>query len=157
LEAAISQCSSTVDSGVIDACPPLKAVHRPETDTICPVRNTQVVETVTGLLDRLPGCITVTSGPGDATSADMSCPPSHVRPVIIPSHNSVPVTVKTVPIGQPKGLYGWTYMGCTSDNGGARLLQGLTTTNVAGMSIESCQLYCSSNNMKYAGLEFGSQ
>jgi hypothetical protein len=109
------------------------------------------------LLDELPGCITITSGPGDATSADMSCPPSHVQPSITPTENSTPVNVVTVPIGAPWGASGYTYMGCTADSGGARVLQGPTITDNIGMSIDECLNYCSILQMKYAGLEFGTQ
>jgi hypothetical protein len=156
LDAAISQCNSTFDSGVIAECPPLQAVDNADTGFICPFRNSQVNEVVTGMMSKLPGCITITSGPGDAASSDMACAPSVVQPQIIPSQDSTPIVYDTVPTGQPQGNPGWTYMGCASDSG-SRVLEGPTYTDNIGMTIEACQSYCTLHDMKYAGIEFSSQ
>jgi WSC domain len=157
LKAAIAQCNSSFGSGTIDSCPPLLAVDAQDGLYNCPQRQSQVNETVTGLLPKLPGCITITEGPGDAPDPSMECAADVTRPYITPTIDSTPIPRVLAVTGQPLGIKGFDYMGCANDSASARVLQGPSTTNATGMTIEMCQAFCSSNKQKYAGLEFGSE
>ena len=79
--AAIAQCAGTAD-GVIADCPPLAAVDDQHTSGDCPEQPQLVNEPTRGMIDKLPGCITITPGPEEATSADMNCPPGTVPPTV---------------------------------------------------------------------------
>ncbi len=75
LTAAIAQCGANNGdpSGVIKSCPPLAASDIGDFAQKCPAQPAIVNEAVTGMLPQLPGCVTVTPGPADATGAQMSC------------------------------------------------------------------------------------
>jgi WSC domain-containing protein/uncharacterized protein DUF1996 len=112
-------------------------------------------ETVTGLLAKLPGCIQITEGPGNAPAGSMACPSGVRQAAIIPTANSVAVERASPDPGQPFGLPGYIYMGCSSDDQNGRVLQGPSFSNATGITVEACQQYCSNNGQKYAGVEFG--
>jgi hypothetical protein len=157
LEAAVEQCSSSFDSGVIQECPPLQANHAIDTQINCPFRPSQINETVTGLLPKIPGCIEITEGPANAPADSMACPSGVQQPAIIPTADSTAVVKATAEPGQSFGLPGYVYMGCSSDDQDGRVLGGPSFSNATGMTIEACQQYCSDNGQKYAGVEFGQQ
>lgn len=48
-------------------------------------------------------------------------------------------------------------MGCANDSVNPRALSGASYTSTSGMTIESCQSYCSSKNLNLAGLEYGQE
>ncbi|KAL8710992.1 MAG: hypothetical protein Q9220_004591 [cf. Caloplaca sp. 1 TL-2023] len=73
LTAGIQQCAFTNNGGV-DDCAPFKPSINPKFSDICPERPSLLNEPVHGTIAKLPGCITITSGPQDATTADMNCP-----------------------------------------------------------------------------------
>jgi WSC domain len=157
LAAAIAQCNSSLDSGVIEECPPLQAVHDTDTATSCPYRNSQVQEQTTGLLAKIPGCIQITEGPARAAAGTMSCPSGVVPPPITPTQDSQIVIKKTGTRGQPFGLTGYVYVGCSNDSSAARVLGGPSFVNTTGMTVEACQQYCNNNHQKYSGVEFGQE
>lgn len=66
------QCGFTNDGGVED-CAPFKPSLDPDFSKSCPERPSLLNEPVHGMIDKLPGCVTITSGPQDATEAEMTC------------------------------------------------------------------------------------
>ena len=64
LEQALKECAS--DGGdLIDTCKPLQKSHVKNTKEVCPLVERVGGEKVRGLVERLPGCARVTSGPED--------------------------------------------------------------------------------------------
>lgn len=57
----------------MEYCAPLKPSLDPEFSKSCPERPSLLNEPVHGMIDKLPGCITITSGPEDATLSDVEC------------------------------------------------------------------------------------
>ncbi|KAL8999994.1 MAG: hypothetical protein Q9169_001239 [Polycauliona sp. 2 TL-2023] len=72
LEQGIKQCAFSKDGGV-QYCPPFKPSLDSEFSKTCPEQAPLDNEPVHGMLDKLPGCITVTSGPQAAKASDMNC------------------------------------------------------------------------------------
>ncbi|KAL9601721.1 MAG: hypothetical protein Q9219_002332 [cf. Caloplaca sp. 3 TL-2023] len=70
---ALKQCAYTVGGDVAD-CAPFKPSLDTSFATNCPEVPSVLNEPVHGLIDKLTGCIKITSGPQDATAADMTCP-----------------------------------------------------------------------------------
>lgn len=73
LSDAVKNCAFTAD-GAVEDCAPFKPSLDPNFGKNCPEQPSLLNEPVHGLIDKLPGCITITSGPQDATAADMTCP-----------------------------------------------------------------------------------
>ncbi|KAL9028286.1 MAG: hypothetical protein Q9196_003323 [Gyalolechia fulgens] len=72
LNDAVKNCAFTSAGGVED-CAAFKPSLDPNFSKTCPELPSLVSEPVHGLINKLPGCITITSGPQDATAAEMSC------------------------------------------------------------------------------------
>ncbi|KAI4278763.1 MAG: hypothetical protein L6R35_006076, partial [Caloplaca aegaea] len=72
LTSAIKECAFT-NGGAVEYCAPLKPSLDPEFSKSCPERPSLLNEPVHGMIDKLPGCITITSGPEDATLSDVEC------------------------------------------------------------------------------------
>ncbi|KAI4195582.1 MAG: hypothetical protein LQ348_002431 [Seirophora lacunosa] len=72
LTSAIKECAFTND-GDVDNCAPFKPSLDPNFSKSCPERPSLLNEPVHGMLEKLPGCIKITSGPQDATLTDMYC------------------------------------------------------------------------------------
>ncbi|KAL8848694.1 MAG: hypothetical protein Q9221_006304 [Calogaya cf. arnoldii] len=72
LTAGIKECAFTGQGGV-QYCPAFKPSLDSKFSKNCPEQPPVVNEPVHGMLDKLPGCITVASGPQDAKESDMSC------------------------------------------------------------------------------------
>lgn len=156
LKYAIDNCAFTSNGG-IENCPMLELSHIKNAASECPTRPSQVDEQVQGLLPKLPGCINIVEGPARAQPSDTTCPTTVTPPKIFQTPDTTPVQ-KVMPVaGQPFGLQNWTYAGCANDTNGGRVLQGPSFTNLTGMTIQSCQAYCTAKNYKYAGLEIGYQ
>ena len=101
------------------------------------------------MIDKLPGCITITPGPAEATLADFVCPASAPEPPLLSvSADSGPAIGSTVD--------GWTYLGCANEPGGVRALGGATYTS-NNMTNEACQSFCVSKDSTMAGTEYGTQ
>ncbi|KAJ7058025.1 galactose oxidase [Mycena amicta] len=48
----------------------------------------------------------------------------------------------------------WSFLGCYTDNVGARTLTGATTTDTTNMTVENCIAFCDAKNFIFAGVEF---
>ncbi|KAL8942093.1 MAG: hypothetical protein Q9216_001859 [Gyalolechia sp. 2 TL-2023] len=69
---AVKNCAFT-EGGDVQDCAAFKPSLDPQFSKTCPELPSLLTEPVHGIIDRLPGCITITSGPQDATAADVSC------------------------------------------------------------------------------------
>ncbi|KAL8681456.1 MAG: hypothetical protein Q9224_006852 [Gallowayella concinna] len=78
LARAIKECAFTNEAGV-QYCPAFRPSFDPNHSKNCPERPSLLNEPVHGMIDKLPGCIKITSGPQDATDADTSCSKAHKR------------------------------------------------------------------------------
>lgn len=72
LTEGIKRCAFTGQADV-KYCPPFKPSLDSEFSKNCPHQAPLDNEPVHGMIDKLPGCITVTSGPQDAKESDMNC------------------------------------------------------------------------------------
>ncbi|GAB7342552.1 hypothetical protein MBLNU457_g0730t1 [Dothideomycetes sp. NU457] len=162
-EKAVAQCLSLEQdpSGTIDECPILMANDNTLYSVNCPEMPQQIGEPVHGLLDSLPGCVRLTSGPQAATAADMECPAGHPQPTITKTVDSTPLPTANPAIGSLYGNKYNRYLGCGNDTyqsslGGLRLLNADSMTN-DNMTIQMCQTYCTSNGYRLSGVEYGNQ
>lgn len=153
LTSALAQCAQgPVGSGQISDCPPLAAVDTSGVQN-CPERPPLVNEPVKGLLEKLPGCNTVTSGPDPASPAQMNCDSSIPPPSLNPFTPSTVADAPAFPaINSTKN--GWQYLGSANEPNGVRALAKASTADPA-MAIEKCQQFCSSQNLPLAGVEYG--
>ena len=90
LTAAIAQYANTADGTIAD-CPPLAKSDTQDIGSNFPPRPPLINEPTRGMIDKLPGCITIIPGPADATLADMVCASATAQPEI----NSAPGTSNT--------------------------------------------------------------
>ncbi|KAI5246626.1 WSC-domain-containing protein [Aureobasidium subglaciale] len=161
LQGAIDTClvDGQDDSGTIDECPILHPFWNPNFADNCPVRPPQIGERATGMIDKLPGCIRITNGPGAATAADMECPASVPQATISRTVDSTPRPTYTPTAGTEFGNKFNKIVGCGNDsyiNNGFRALNAIDTT-LAGMTVEYCQSYCTKRGYPYSGVENGNQ
>jgi hypothetical protein len=151
---ALQQCATGDNgSGQIQDCPPLAAVNSASYAINCPERPPLLDESVKGTLAKLPGCITVTSGPQAATSAEVNC----AQGVPLPAVNAfTPSTATDAPVlpAINSTTDGWTFMGSADDGNAVRALAGASWADDS-MSVEKCQQFCTSKNFPLAGLEYG--
>lgn len=96
-----------------------------------------VAESVSGVLDKLPGCNPVTYGPERA----VPCADTAVL-------RTGPFSY--VDLRQSKG---WEYIGCGTDTVADRAFTGASTSSDS-MTVESCIDFCSARGFAYAGLEY---
>ena len=149
LQAGINQCGVGNADGVVHECPVFAPMDDQSTSTNCPARLPEIDEPVHGVIKKLPGCITVTSGPGEATVADYVCPAGTPQPPLLgPDSDSGPAVGSTV--------NGWTFLGCANEPGGARALGGATYTS-NNMTNEACQSFCAGKGASMAGTEYASE
>ncbi|KAL8970381.1 MAG: hypothetical protein Q9183_001554 [Haloplaca sp. 2 TL-2023] len=73
LAAGVKECGFGNKDGAVKYCAPFQPSLDPEFSKTCPEVPSLLSEPVHGMLDKLPGCIKVTSGPEDATDADAAC------------------------------------------------------------------------------------
>ena len=78
---AMQQCANTAD-GVVKDCAPLAASDIDGFSDVCPTQAPLVEEQTGPLIEKLPGCITITSGPEDALTADMVCAAGAQEPAV---------------------------------------------------------------------------
>ncbi|KAJ9631628.1 hypothetical protein H2203_000027 [Taxawa tesnikishii (nom. ined.)] len=144
LNVAMRNCIQDEGEGLIQDCPILMQSQNAQFGYNCPERPAQVQEPVHGMLDKLPGCIKITNGPAPAAASDMNCPAS-VKPAQILRSN----------YGNPYNKY----LGCANDTYGSQLrtLNAISTTDASGMTVESCQNYCSTRGYRYSGVEYGQE
>ncbi|GAB7347896.1 hypothetical protein MBLNU459_g5419t1 [Dothideomycetes sp. NU459] len=160
LQTAIDTCVPPGDDdfGTIDDCPILLSTANTQAAINCPQRPPQIQEQVTGLLDKLPGCVTVVDGPHAATAAQLECPAGVAQPSISKTVDSVPIPTYSVAIGASFGNKYNRFVGCGNDSYGSplRTLNAVSTTN-ENMSVEYCQTYCTGLGYPYSGVEDGTQ
>ena len=110
-------------------------------------------EPVKGLLQKLPGCITITSGPEPATPAQMTCDSSFPPPTLNSFNPSTAADAPTFPaINSTKK--GWQYLGSANEPNGVRALAKASMTDPA-MTVEKCEQFCTSKQLTLAGVEYG--
>merc|ERR1712157_208941 len=155
LTSALGSCAQDGNgSGQISDCPPLAAVNTKETRN-CPERPALINEPVKGLLDKLPGCNVVTSGPASASQSQMTCdsstsPPS-MNPFVLSRADEAPAIP---PLNVTKN--GWQYVGSANEPSGGRAFTKASTADSA-MTIEKCQQFCLSKSLSLAGVEYGAE
>jgi hypothetical protein len=159
LDTALEQCATGPNaSGLISDCAPLAVVDSSTYAQNCPERPPLVDEQVYGVLENLPGCNEVTSGPQPATLAQTSCPANVSAPTL---NTFVESTLADVPVMPTPGLTidGWKYQGFTNDpgeSGGARALPA-ALFNDNTMTVEECHQSCDSRDFLFAGLSNGKE
>lgn len=118
----------------------------------------QIGEQVTGMLDKLPGCIEVTDGPEAAPNSAMQCPESVPSPSVTATRDTVPrATGMPVP-GAAYGLEGNIYLGCYNDSaGGIRTLNAKSTSNYTVMTPQYCQQWCKNQGYRLSGVEYAQE
>lgn len=111
---------------------------------------------VDGLLDKLPGCITITPGPAAAPAAAMNCAPGVKLASITKTIDTVPTPTRQVAIGSlyPEQTF-QKYLGCFNDSlGYPRTLNSYQFTDYANMTVSYCQNTCNDRGYRYSGLEY---
>ena len=78
---AMEQCANTND-GAIKDCAPLAASDIDDFADVCPMQAPLVQEQTGPMISKMPGCITITSGPEDASVADMECAAGTPEPAV---------------------------------------------------------------------------
>ncbi|KAK4501816.1 hypothetical protein PRZ48_007625 [Zasmidium cellare] len=156
---ATTDCLATDNFGQIDACPILQKSQTNGYSYNCPERPPQIGEVVTGLLDKLPGCIEITYGPEMAPAASMNCPPSAPKPSVTATIDSTPLPTNTVAPGNSYGLDSYQqYVGCFNDSaGGVRALNSIQMANYSSMTVAFCQSWCEERGYRLSGVEFAQE
>ena len=143
--------------GTINECPILLKHDTNAYNYNCPERKSPIDEPVRGLLDKLPGCITVTTGPDAAPNSAMSCPQGVQPPKLSPTQDTAPrATNKPVP-----GTYyspDQMYLGCYNDSaGGIRALNAKSVSNYTVMTPQYCQKWCMDRGYRLSGVEYAQE
>ncbi|KAJ9634674.1 hypothetical protein H2204_006123 [Knufia peltigerae] len=140
LQRAVDTC--TADSGRVEDCPEFKLI--PDTQAEGCRIEPKVDESVSGLLDALPGCNAVQQGPGPAKQqTDCGAP-------------------TTIGAGSNASFFtdltgkGWSYTGCGTDNYYTRILTGASESNDQ-MTNEACVAFCDSKGFSVAGTEYSKE
>ena len=158
LAAATRDCLVPDNFGQISYCPSIYASDTNGYPYNCPERPPQIDEPVHGLIDQLPGCITITDGPDEAPASSMNCPAGYPQPRIISTVDSVPRPTALPLPGQMFGLSQQKHLGCFNDSAsGIRTLNSISTTNYSEMSVEWCQNYCMQNGYRLSGVEYAQE
>lgn len=159
--AAVRDClsSDSTANGVIGDCPILQSVYSDGYSKNCPERPPQVGEAVKGMLSKLPGCITITPGPGDAPAASNACAANVLKPSITSTKDSVSLPTRVPAVGASFGIsMSQKYVGCFNDSGlGVRALNSVQTANYTAMTVEYCQKYCQDRGYRLSGVEYSSE
>ncbi len=138
LKNAITNCLD--GSGDINRCQPLLPLI-PDSESKGCILPRRVAEPIDGVLDALPGCNPVTSGP-DRASPQSGC--------------GAPTSY-----GQPERFYTdltaskrWHYVGCGKDIAfTSRTLPDASTAS-NDMTVSKCVDFCAGKGFTYAGLEY---
>jgi hypothetical protein len=155
---ATRDCLVPDNFGQISYCPSLYASQSDGYPYNCPERPPQIGEKVKGLLDHLPGCITITEGPEEAPAASMNCPASSPKASITATVDStIRPTASPIP-GQQFGLPQQRYLGCFNDSAGRiRTLNAISTANYTAMTAEYCQNWCTQRGYRLSGVEYAQE
>lgn len=151
LTAALSQCAAgdKNPSGVVGSCPVFAPMNDQDFATNCPARLPLIDEPVLGMIDKLPGCITITEGPASATAADMVCGTDTTQPSMSSASSESGTTVGAE-------VNGWKYLGCANEPTNARALDGASMID-GNLTNGVCQAWCSKKGFTMAGTEYASQ
>lgn len=144
LQAAVNDCNDA--TGNTTACQHFQFFEDAESQSchLAPVINEDII----GPMANLPGCNSIQSGPGLATSSDEAhCP---VNSSLI---NTTPPNPITASGGSDLTGLGWSYIGCGMDNYFQRTFTDATTASDT-MTLESCVAFCGSKTMSFAGVEY---
>lgn len=159
LQDAVNNCLFNENSnGTIEECTSLAKSDTNAYNFNCPEVKSPIDERVRGLMDKLPGCIQITTGPDAAPNSAMSCPSGVQPPSIIPTQDSRPrATAKPVP-GTYYGLPNQQYLGCYNDSaGGIRTLNARSTSNYTAMTPQYCQKWCNDRGYRMSGVEYAQE
>jgi len=136
LQNAVDTCNAS--SGSVEECLAVSQFSVAESQQ-CQIPAT-VKEETGGVLQKLPGCNTVTRGPDRAPA-----PPCTDDAIFgANSPNFVDLTLSKH----------WAYAGCGRDDIGDRAFRN-GSTGSDDMTVKSCVDFCVEKGMPYAGLEFG--
>ncbi|KAI0385705.1 WSC domain-containing protein [Hypomontagnella monticulosa] len=153
LKEALDTCvNDDSTNGQISLCPPLAKSQTPYYATNCPERPAIVNEAVKNMIDCLPGCNVVTTGPERATQ--LVCPDDH------PSTNARveegSATMFNPTIGETLNGSTFVFAGCVADSGSSRSIKGYSFT-ASNMTLELCTSTCSTKGYPLAGVEYSTE
>ncbi|KAJ4324077.1 hypothetical protein N0V84_004043 [Fusarium piperis] len=148
LKGAIKSCiNNDAIGGAISKCPVLAASQTPFFSENCPEMPPIVDETVRGMLDQLPGCNQVTSGPAKAPQGICATQP--------PLNDLGDMGIGKWFDPSPGDKVGsWAYLGCAAEGINTRALNKYAVTSDI-MTIEYCTATCKEQGYPLAGMENG--
>ncbi|KAH7276186.1 hypothetical protein B0J15DRAFT_476657 [Fusarium solani] len=148
LKGAIKSCiNNDAIGGAISKCPILASSQTPFFSDNCPEMPPIVNETVRGMLDQLPGCNQVTSGPAKAPQGICATQP--------PFNDLGDMGIGKWFNPSPGDNVGsWAYLGCAAEGVNARALNKYAVTSDI-MTIEYCTAACKEQGYPLAGMENG--
>ena len=154
----IKDCAVGNFFGDIKNCAPLAATDIDNFSQVCPVQPQVVKEPATGMIEKLPGCIKITSGPADAVLSDMFCANPQSQLVAKDQLEPwVPELVKRATPVVKKVVGSYIYAGCYKDSSTKRALNAAKYVDKSKMTEESCVSFCGSNGWGFAGLEYSQE
>ena len=158
LTKAVENCLANDNFGQISDCPWLQASDTNGYPYNCPTQPSQIDEPVFGLLDALPGCITITEGPEEAPAASMDCAAGITQPSVIATIDSIPRPTVMPEPGSYYGLPQQKYLGCFNDSAASiRTLNEVSTSNYSVMTVEWCQNWCMEQGYRLSGVEYAQE
>lgn len=187
LTAGINACATGDQDGNVKECPAFTPSDISDYATVCPVQPPIVNEPTLGMIDHLPGCITITDGPAEAPLGSIQCAsgsqPSSVQStkrsalsttgfstVVISSAKTSStaksskrsiVTTRAVNDGPGDVLEpyaGYVFSGCYKElTGGARALGAASYTDTSSMTVFSCIDFCAKKGFGFAGVEYSQE
>ena len=159
LAQAVTDCLSVANFGTIGECAILQQYQTNGYPYNCPERPRQIGEDTTGLIAKLPGCITITPGPEAAPAASMACAASVAKPSITRTVDSVTQPTMSSAPGAAWGNDQFEqYVGCYNDSGAAvRTLNAAYYSNYSVMTVDFCNAYCKKLGYRLSGVEYGQQ
>ncbi|EEU38288.1 uncharacterized protein NECHADRAFT_34566, partial [Fusarium vanettenii 77-13-4] len=148
LKGAIKSCiNNDAIGGAISKCPILASSQTPFFSDNCPEMPPIVNETVRGMLDQLPGCNQVTSGPAKAPQGICATQP--------PFNDFGDMGIGKWYNPSPGDKVGsWAYLGCAAEGVNARALNKYAVTSDI-MTIDYCTAVCKEQGYPLAGMENG--
>ena len=159
IAAATRDCLVPDNFGQISYCPALYASQTNGYPYNCPEQPPEINEPVHGLIDKLPGCITITDGPDEAPAASMNCASGVPQPSIRTTVDSTPRATALPSPGFQFGLPQQRYLGCFNDSAASsyRTLNSISTSNYTVMTVEYCQNWCMSQGYRLSGVEYAQE
>ncbi|KAI0973903.1 WSC domain-containing protein [Xylaria arbuscula] len=140
LQKAINEC--TAASGNIEECGAF-TLRNDDDMKACKVLP-RVNETVSGILQALPGCNAVQAGPEPAIQQPNCTDVAEIGDPILPFTDM-------------SKQMGWKYVACAQDPAGQSRTLSDISIDQPDMTVEKCMSTCGDKGYEYAGLEFRSQ